>query len=307
MRSVMPTSITAKPDMTASPTDHHVKGFLALELSAGSVPAQAALRPADAGLLVERLGRDLAALVPAIRELDLSLAAAHFDPAEALRPGWPLHRRLEELHQRAPGRNSGPRMIAFGADENGDIPLPFQASADLQGGALRVLPFLLSGDDHTLSQVAERLEEVLLETGMAQADTALLAQQAFGAQIEHARYLTLHDLAAMTAMQYGHGGLEVLWPVIETALLAPDGEAWLDALPEPLLRYAGGEVQIALFEPAAWRERYAPQEATDERLERAYEYFQARQQQFAAVLEAHGIPVTFAHCPGRQDPRAALV
>lgn len=285
-----------------------VRGFLALELSADGTPKVAALRPAEAGMLVERVGRDLAMLVPEIRELDLALAAAHFDPAEALRPGWPLHRRLEELHQRAPGRNSGPRLIAFGADENGEIPLPFQAAEDLHGGPLRLLPFVLTGeDDRTVSAVAERLEEVLLETGMAQADTALLAQQAFGAQIEHARYLTLHDLAAMTAMQYGHGGLETLWPIIETALLAPEQEAWLDAPPEPLLRYVDGEVRIALLEPASWRKRYAPEESTDERLERAYQFFQARQQQFAAVLEAHGIPVMFAHCPNAEDPCQALI
>jgi hypothetical protein len=81
---------------------------------------------------------------------------------------------------------------------------------------------------------------------------------------------------------------------------------WLDAPPEPLLRYSGGEVHIALFEPAAWRVRYAPQDATDEQLERAYQHFQARQQQIAAVLEAHGIPVTFAHCPGKTDARETL-
>ena len=110
----------------------------------------------------------------------------------------------------------------------------------------------------------------------------------------------------MTAMQYEHGGLGALWPVIETALVAPAEEQWLDAPPEPLLRYANGEVHIALFEPMAWRARYAPQEATDERLERAYQHFQARQQQIAAVLEAHGIPVTFAHCPGKTDARETL-
>ncbi|MEL1263362.1 hypothetical protein [Pseudoxanthomonas putridarboris] len=293
--------------MTRSPTNTTVMGVIALELSAGRMPQRAALPPSQASELAGRLGRDLAQLAPQVRELDLVLAAAHFDPAEALRPGWPLHQRLRELHQRAPGRNQGARVIAFGADEAGDVPLPFQADATLGGGQLRVLPFLLSGEDHhTVSEVAERLEEVLLETGMAQADTALLAQQAFGAQIEHARYLTVHDLAAMTAMQYDHGGLGALWPVIETALMAPESEQWLDAPPEPLLRYANGEAHIALFEPAAWRARYAPQEATDERLERAYGYFQARQQQIAAVLEAHGIPVTFAHCPGKADARETL-
>ena len=36
--------------------------------------------------------------------------------------------------------------------------------------------------------------------------------------------------------------------------------------------------------------------ADDARLERRFEQFQARQRQFAAVLGAHGIAVTFAHC-----------
>jgi hypothetical protein len=281
-------------------------GVIALELAAGNTPQRAALSAAEASELAEKLGRDLAMHAPQVRDLDLVLAAAHFDPAEALRPGWSLHQRLRELHQRAPGRGEGARLIAFGADDTGDIPLPLQADDGLRGGLLRVVPFLLSGDDHTVEAVAERLESVLLETGMAQADTALLAQTAFGAQIEHARYMTLHDLAAMTAMQYEHGGLGLLWPVIETALMAPAEEQWLDAPPEPLLRYAGGEVHIALFEPVAWRARYASQEEADERLERAYQHFQARQQQIAAVLEAHGIPVTFAHCPGNSDARATL-
>ena len=281
-------------------------GVMALELTAGSTPQRAALTATDASGLAEKLGRDLATHAPQVRDLDLVFAAAHFDPAEALRPGWSLHQRLRDLHQRAPGRGEGARVIAFGADENGGIPMPLHADEGLRGGLLRVVPFLLSGDDHTVEAVGERLESVLLETGMAQPDTALLAQTAFGAQIEHARYMTLHDLAAMTAMQYEHGGLGALWPVIETALMAPTDEAWLDAPPEPLLRYANSEVHIALFEPAAWRARYASAEATDERLERAYLHFQARQQQIAAVLEAHGIPVTFAHCPGNTDARDTL-
>ncbi len=281
-------------------------GVIALELAAGSTPQRAALSAAEASGLAEKLGRDLATHAPQVRDLDLIFAAAHFDPAEALRPGWSLHQRLRELHQRAPGRGEGARIIALGADDTGDIPMPLQADDGLRGGPLRVVPFLLSGDDHTVEAVRERLEAVLLETGMAQADTALLAQTAFGAQIEHARYMTLHDLAAMTAMQYDHGGLGALWPVIETALMAPTDEQWLDAPPEPLLRYAEGEVHIALFEPVAWRARYAAQDATDERLERAYQHFQARQQQIAAVLEAHGIPVTFAHCRSATDPHAEL-
>lgn len=285
----------------------HIMGVMALELAGGSEPGRAALDPSEAAALAELLARDLAGLVPDACGLELSFAAAHFDPAEALRPGWPLHRRLDELAQRAPGREQGPRVIAFGADAGGDVPLPFRADPDLRGGALRVLPFQLRGDAETLAKVGALFEEILLERGMAQADTALLAQDGFAARIEHARYLTLHDLAAMMALQYQHQGLEPLWPLLETALLQPGAEAWLDAPPEPLLHYAGGEARIALFTPAAWKSRHASQAAEDdERLARAYDLFLARQRQFAAVLEAHGIPVVFAHCPDKADPRAEL-
>src|SRR3546814_20392207 len=78
-------------------------------------------------------------------------------------------------------------------------------------------------------------ERDLMERGMDGADTALLAQEAIGLQVEHARYLTLHDLCAMMAMPYDHAGLAPLWPVLETALLSPDPAARIDAPPEPPL------------------------------------------------------------------------
>ena len=138
---------------------------------------------------------------------------------------------------------------------------------------------------------------------MAGADTALLAQDAFGVTVEHARYLTVADLLAMTAMQYEHAGLAPLWPLLEAALLAPSHEEWLDAPPEPLAHFAAGEARIALFSPAAWRDRYAADgEQDDARLERGFAHFQARQRQFAAVLGAHGVPVTFAHCGAGESP-----
>ena len=282
------------------------RGVFALELAGGTVPAVPALSPDPAGELAVRVGRDLARLVPEVAELDLVLAAAHFDPAEALRPGWPLHQRLEELHARAPGRKQGPRVLAFGADAGGEVPLPFRADPELAGGSLRVLPYLLAGPRAVLEPVAEALEEQLLQFGVAAADTALLAQEAFGARIEHARYLTAHDLAAMTAMQYEHRGLAPLWPLIEAALLAPSAEEWLDAGPEPLLRVQGGQARMALFDPAAWCRHYHGGAGECGQLQRAYELFLARQRQLAAVLEAHGIPVLYVHCDGAHDPRELL-
>lgn len=281
-------------------------GVLALELAGGTAPRVAALSSDQAGTLAEHVGRDLAQWVPQVRELELSFAAAHFDPAEVLRPGWSMHRRLDELRARAPGRDQGPRLLAFGADAQGEVPLPFQADAALAGGSLRVLPFLLGGDPARVRQVADALEDVLLAQGMAQADTALLAQDAFGARIEHARYLTVHDLAAMMSMQYDNQGLAALWPLIEVALLAPQEQEWLDAPPEPLLRYVDGEVRMALFDPAGWCAHYGQDRHDCERLQGVYEQFLARQRQMAAVLEAHGIPVLYVHVENGQDARTAL-
>jgi len=275
-------------------------GVLAIEFTASGAPPRPALPQAQAGELAACVARDLANLVPAVRSLDLLLAAAHFDPAEALRPGWPLHRRLRELGAAAPGASGAGRVIAFGADAQGIVPLPLAADDTLQGGALRVLPFALHGDPATLEDAGAALEACLLDTGMAQAETALLAQEAFVARIEHARYLTLHDLAAMTALQYRNQGLDGLWSVVEAALLRPEAEFTVDAPPEPLLRHADGEVRIALLSPDAWRRRHDPRgEAEGERLEQLHALFQARQRQYAAVLRAHGIEATFAHC---RDP-----
>ena len=60
-------------------------------------------------------------------------------------------------------------------------------------------------DSENVVAVAEAFEHALLERGMAKADTALLAQDAFEAKVEHARYLTAYDLAAMMAAEIAAG------------------------------------------------------------------------------------------------------
>jgi hypothetical protein len=265
-------------------------GLLALELADGEIGVDALATDA-AMALAEGLALDLARVAPGAAECDLVLAAAHFDPAEALRPGWPLHRRLGELHARAPRDDAGAaRIFAFGADTQGRVPLPFMAEPELRGGALRVVPFLLAGAD--AAAVRERFEAELLDRGMASARTALLAQEAFAARIEHARLITLHDLAAMTALQYEHAGLGTLWPLIETALLAPGKTVEVDAPPEPRLRFAEGMAHLEIASPELWRRDFAGG-LDSERAARGYAAYEARLRQFAAVLAAHGIEAVF--------------
>jgi len=293
---------TARPRMI-------IRGALALELKPGTAPERAAMGQDEAGALAALIGRDLAKLAAPVSSMDLVFAGAHYDPAELLRPGWPMHRRLEELHARAP-QAPGPRIIAFGAGAQGQIPQPLSAEPELLGGPLRIAPFLLVGDAEAAVAVADAFERDLFERGMAAADSALAAQAALSARIEHARYLTAYDLAALMALQYQHAGLGALWPLLETALLAPEEEAWLDAPPEPLLRYAEGRVRMARFDFDSWRRRdpLARETASpdNDAAQRRYAYFQARQRQLAAVLKVHGLEVEAIDTPGDVDPLLAL-
>jgi len=290
-------------DANNSSGERLVLGALALELTPGSAVARDRLDQAGAGALGERIAADLAGFQADAALLELTLVAAHYDPVELLRHGWPLHRELDQLAARAPGDRvaSGGRIVAFGA-RDGQLPGILAPAPDHAGGPLRLVPFVLGGDADTVARVGDAFERDLVETGMAGAATALMAQERFGLQVEHARYLTVHDLLAMTAMQYEHAGLAPLWPLLEAALLAPDAEEWLDAPPEPLAHFSDGEVRIALFSPAAWAARYQPDVDDDARLARGFEHFQLRQRQFAAVLGAHGVPVTFAHCGASDTP-----
>ena len=311
--------------MTAPPgtaPDLHVLGALALELHGDAPIARGALAQAEAGALAGLVARDLAGFCAEAAALELVTVGALYDPVELLRPGWPLHRELDQLAARAPKEvplggaprdplgGPGGRIIAFGAHD-GRLPGALAPSPDYAGGPLRLLPFVLTGPADAVARVGDAFERELIERGMAGADTALAAQEAFGLRIEHARYLTVHDLAAMTALQYEHAGLAALWPLLETALLHPGGEAWLDQPPEPLLHYVDGEARIALFSPQAWHARYAAEidrdtAETRERLQRRHQHFEARQRQIAAVLGAHGVPVNFVHCERDADYRNVL-
>jgi hypothetical protein len=282
----------------------HCFGALALELA--STPVRDQLPRADAAAFGSHLGIDLQRLLPRVETLDLVYAAAHFDPCELLRPGWPLHAALAELARGVPGPAGG-RVVGFGAHEGRMPTAALQPDPALYGGPLRLLPFALSGAADAISDAARAMEERLLETGMAGAATALAAQEAFGARLEHVRYLSLHDLCAMTAMQYEHAGLGALWPVIEAALLTPERDEWLDQAREPLARLQRGEVVIAEAEVAsrtASLEADGMPDAGFGSMDRRA--VQLRGRQFEAVLQAHGIPVRRRVIGAGQDPRFVL-
>lgn len=249
---------------------------------------------AAADSLIESLGDDLRRLLPGIEALDAGVACALFDPAELLRPGWPVHAALAELVGSAPGLRGG-RMIAFGT-QAGQMPATaLQPEPSLAGGLLRLLPFTLVGELAQVRAIGQRMESTLMDVGMAGAQTALDCQAAFGVQLEHARWLTLHDLCAMTAMQYEHADLDGCWRLIEAALLAPESDEWLREDGQPVALYSNGEVRIADLQPNA---------ADSDPAQRKRAVMRTRQ--LRAILAAHGVRSTLVSVPDDEDREKAL-
>ncbi len=278
-------------------------GALALECSAPL--AHLSLPRAEAAQLGDHVAGDLARLLRDVEKLDLAVAAAAFDPSELLRPGWPVHEALAELVRRAPA-SGGPRVLGFG-NHDGRMPPALAPDPALRDGPLRLVPFVLRGESAAIEAMRQRIEEVLLNKGMAQAATSFFVQKAFNAALEHVRFLSLDDLVAMISLQYEHVGLAPLWPLIEAALFTPEREVWLDAPPEPLLRWDGEKVRMAELDPPTWRARgYAPAGISEGRIELAWKHFRMRQQQYAAVLAAHAIALQLDPVAPTREPRAAL-
>lgn len=252
----------------------------------GGLPLAAMLSPDLAGALASHVASDLAGFDARAAELELLTVGALYDPVEVLRPVWRLHHELENLAARAPrkppvapgGRELAGqgRVIAFGASD-GKMPGVLQPDPRFGHSALLLLPINLTGEPSVASDLAAHFERVLLEIGMASAETALFVQETFGVPIEHARYLTAWDLAAMMQLQYRHAGLESLWPLIEACALREPSSAEPVSLigdNEPPAIVRDGVVEFAPLPddvPASLR---------------------ARQRQLMHVLDAHGIPST---------------
>lgn len=283
--------------MAASPSRSDIfHGVIAIELRDGKPPQHPSLTAKTAGELAVLMGRDLASLVPQVASCDLALLTTHYDPAEVLRPGWPPHKLVEDMLRRAPDQGMGARLIGFGSDADGQVHETLRADPALLGGGLRLMPFVLRGPAVALA--TEQLEYVLFDHGMTEADAAMLIRDGLDADAEHIRYMSLHDMLAVMAMQYQNMELDGLWALLETALLEPESDYALDAPPEPLVHYQGGEMKIALLDPQAWQQRNAPEETDAAKLERGFAHYQIRQRQYAAVFEAHGMRVQFEHAPG---------
>ena len=246
--------------------DHSVcPGLLAIELVPEGRPSGLSLPVESAGLLGDAITGDLLRLLPGVDGMGLSVAAALYDPAQILRPGWPLFAELSRLHARTQLGGWTPAVSCFGASAGRMADPGLEPDASLIGSPLLLIPWVLIGADLDAARINADMEEGFTDKGLAEARTSLLLNEAFSIRVEHARYLTRLDLCAMTAMQYENVGLAALWSLIECALLSPQREEHIATDSGGRYRWQHGIVHI----DARGDEREA--------------------RQYVAILAAHGI------------------
>ena len=263
---------------------------LAIETGAGDAARRTTLSRDEAAELAGHIATDLQALVPAATEARLAVAGALFDAVELLRPGFPVWATLDELARRVP-RGHLDNVVAFGTHEGRMPAQPLEPDAAYADGPMRLLPITLLAPEPLATTLAEQLELDLVGRGEAGQRTADWLIRTLGVPLEHVRYLSRNDLLALTCVQYEHVNLAPLWSLLETALLTPyREEATLCARGLPL-RYAQGAVQVQ--SPAQWL-------AESQDADRAHAFagivFELRQ--YAALLEAHALPLRLAPAEG---------
>lgn len=257
----------------------------------------------QAAALVDQVAADLARLLPGVEEAGLALAAALFDPAQLLRPGWPAFAELAQLYGRERRTRDTAQIMAFG-NAGGRMASPvLEPEPGFGGGQFLCAPFVLLADAARASALGTRMEAEFTDRGLAGAAATLFLDQALGLEIAHARYLTRHDLAALTAIQLEHAGMASAWQLIEAALMSPERVERVASDTGQRWDYAHGGVRGGALGYAAWRR--GPGAAADER-ESALAQWCLRQRQYAALLAAHGLPPNWVDATSGLDAEKRL-
>ena len=271
---------------------------LALELVGGETAPRLSLSVTESAELAALIATDLHGLVPAVTQARLALAGALFDQVELLRPGFPVWATLDELARRVP-RGHLQNVVAFGSHE-GQMPAPpLQPSAAFADGPMRLLPISLLAPEALAETLSEELEVQLVGRGEAGPLTADWLMRTLGIRLEHVRYLSRNDLLALTCVQYEHVNLAALWSLLEAALLTPYRAESAVTARGLALHYADGRVSAQ--SPSQWLAGQAGEGLDDPAARRhalAGIVFELRQ--YAALLEAHQLPLTLQPSSGQE-------
>ncbi|WP_297918696.1 hypothetical protein [Metallibacterium sp.] len=259
--------------------------LLACELSPQPAPERLLLERAGGDALAGAIADDLQRLLPGIEHARLLLGTGLLDATEILRPGFAAHAALAELGLRLP-RGHG-AVIAIGAHHGRMPAAALTPAAEFSDAPMRYLPLLIEAEAEHADALGTRLEQVLANAGEASARSADVLMRSYGLRLQHARYLSLTDLLALTCVQYEHAGFAAHWPLIEAALLTP---ARREATLSPRgARWQWTGAHVALETPRAFVARTQPD--PDARVH-AYAAAVFELRQAAALFRAHALSLT---------------
>jgi hypothetical protein len=269
-------------------------GVLALEPLDGTPLTGRLLAPEVADRVAELFALQLGRFLPEGPDYALAWAAAAYDPAQLLRRGLPLHAELTNLFQAGQRAGLAAGQILTLAAREGRMPTAvLEPDAALGDGRLYVVPVVVLGDEAAIEAASQRLEAVLMDEGLADPRIVGELSNAYGVRFEHARWLSLTDLAAMMAAQLTHVGMAPAWALLEELLYAEEPESMaVDTALGQWLTLEGEAVSFSVEPYATWASRN-PEESADERVQ-AWLARIHEQRQYAALLAAHGITLDFA-------------
>jgi hypothetical protein len=270
----------------------HCPAVLALELPPDAAPARRHLERVEAERCAALLAEDLHRLLPDSHTAHLGVIGALYDAAQLLRPGFPVLATLADLSARGVGNSTQAQVIAFGSHE-GAMPAPaLEPRVELGTGPMLLLPFTLFADAEQADALGGRMESEFLARGEAGAALGDFLMRTLGVRLEHARYLTRHDLCALTCVQLEHAGLSSAWEMLETALLSPQAAHESFSARGRTWRYADGAVHTPSPAYSTW---LAAQGAHIDPAERTHSWAGAQFElrQFLALFKAHDLPVVF--------------
>ena len=284
----------------------HRRFLIAIETDATRYHGDNASRPqllgeSGSNQLLAHVTTDLEALMPEFSHHRLATAGALFDQTQVLRPHYPVFSALEAMMDQSTPDGRPMRIAA--AAENGRMPdSNLQPSKAIPLGLLQILPMVVSGEPGALARLGDAMEHQFLESGQVSAHTARWLESAFAIKINHARFMTLMDLAAMFRLQLEHFGFLELWRLVDAALNNLQQPFEVDMGQGQQYRWQDGAVHVNYQTFDYWSRKGGGKGMDSYRgkLAGGYADWTRLHRQVLTTLKAHAVPMEFT-LPERPD------
>ncbi len=233
----------------------------------------------QAAELAGLLATDLAALFPALRQSQLTVAGALYPIEQCLQPELPLHQRLLQYSNAAlPGADNAEGVLAIGASD-GEMPAGLQPHK--QNSRMLVWPFVLQGLEDDLRR---RTEAQLMHRGLISPSLYTRLSEVLGARPVHANFMSTLDLAAMMRTHFVQLGHEPIWDIVEQALFNPHRPLSTATAQGNHFHWCDGVAYTPFFSLHKHRHWFSQADAD-------YSQWTAQQRLAVHALLAHGIEV----------------